>query len=544
MTKSKSILTFSLLSILSVLFLVGIASAVTLSSFAITAPATITSSATSFPISFTLTNTGAAGTVDLTSAFTSSQTGTIALSSTSVAMADGSVTPTTANITGTVTVVAGKVGTFAATITAKESTTTLQTSTLSVPVEFGTNGTQGTDLVLRGVSISSDGADDEEWSRLDTITVNVELKNVGSGDIDDVFVELGLFDSEGNDVTSELDFLNEDEESIDAGNFNDGDSDEVNFEFKLPADFAEGNYNLAVKAYSDDLGENVACADSHNDMSKLYYEDVEVVVDEDNPIVVDDIVLSKTSATAGDLITLTFKVYNLGDSDEDQVRVNIASTTLGIAQSQEIRNFDIGDGEKAELTFTVPATLAAGKYIISFEADYDYDSRNDEYDKSSDDTWTATLDVTGAPIAPSAELNVAVSAELDSDAKAGEQMTVVATIKNNEATSQTIVVDAKNFASWAELDSISDRLVTINAGESKEVTFTFNVNDDAQGEQSFSIETIAGAKSETKEVAVTVEESASLFSGLKGNSMLWIIGAINVVLIVLIIVVAVRLSRK
>jgi len=53
---------------------------------------------------------------------------------------------------------------------------------------------------------------------------------------------------------------------------------------------------------------------------------------------------------------------------------------------------------------------------------------------------------------------------------------------------------------------------------------------------------------EVQQVEVSVAESTGLFSGfgsiLKNSGMLWLIGIINVVLIFLIILVAVRLSRR
>jgi uncharacterized membrane protein len=86
----------------------------------------------------------------------------------------------------------------------------------------------------------------------------------------------------------------------------------------------------------------------------------------------------------------------------------------------------------------------------------------------------------------------------------------------------------------------------LNAGESKDVTITFTVDKDAAGEQTFTLEVRDGTKLSSKEVAVTIakEKSFSSLSGLFANKkLLWIVGAINLVLIILIIVLAVRMLR-
>jgi uncharacterized membrane protein len=82
----------------------------------------------------------------------------------------------------------------------------------------------------------------------------------------------------------------------------------------------------------------------------------------------------------------------------------------------------------------------------------------------------------------------------------------------------------------------------LNAGESKDIVFTFDVADDASGTNSFVIEVQSGDKQESRTVSVAVEGKSGF--SFAGNSMIWIIGAINVILIILIIVVAVSISRR
>ena len=122
-------------------------------------------------------------------------------------------------------------------------------------------------------------------------------------------------------------------------------------------------------------------------------------------------------------------------------------------------------------------------------------------------------------------------------------MTITTTITNLQSSAKDFVVSASGYDSWATLSSISDRLVTLNAGASKQITIKLNVNKDASGDKTFTISAQSGSTTDTRDVSVNVPAQSSLFS-FGGNSLIWIIGIINVVLIVLIVFVAIRLSRR
>ena len=69
--------------------------------------------------------------------------------------------------------------------------------------------------------------------------------------------------------------------------------------------------------------------------------------------------------------------------------------------------------------------------------------------------------------------------------------------------------------------------------------------------ESKSIESISGDKTDRKDVSVEITGAQTAISqpgfslgSLGENTYLWIIGAVNVILIVLIIIVAVRVSRR
>lgn len=259
---------------------------------------------------------------------------------------------------------------------------------------FCENGQVG-NLMIHNIDISNTGEDDDDWIVFDTIKVKINIKNVGDFDIDEVFVELGLFDANGVNKASELDFSNRDEEKLEVGDINDGDRDEVNFEFRVPADFEEGTYKLAFKAYSEDQNEIELCADTSEDLSHLTYQeiDIERVEDEDKFIQIYDLEISPESAVCGERITATMGVVNLGDEDQNRVKIVASSPSLNINKEFEIKEgLGIGETSQVSFSFNIPKDADVLNHQIRFKTFYDY--KNAVYRTESYDEWITALRVT------------------------------------------------------------------------------------------------------------------------------------------------------
>lgn len=441
-----------------------------------------------------------------------------------------------------------KFGNNVITISASANSATPQSISFSIPQTFCKNGPKGTDLSLNSIDVNNDGEDDEIWKPLDTVTVKVRIDNDGTNDASSVYVELGLFDVNGKNAVNDLDFVNSDEEKIKLGTIKDGEDDTATFEFKVPYDIKEGAYSLAIKAYSRNDGENNSCIDSSTDLdNKIFHSiSVEKENDEGKIIAFDRIVVTPSEAVCGDKVILSTDVINIGSDNEDRVRVNLYSKELNLDLDNEItRGIDSEDKESTSFSFTVPQGLADKSYRLELTAEYDY--RNGVYRESSENPEYALLKVFGCTVqSTTTTARIAtISASLESDAKAGKEVVIKGTITNVANATTAYIVNAKGYDSWASLTSISDRVITLNVGESKDVTFKFNANKDASGENSFIIEVMSNGKSETREVAVEIASSTNSLSSLfKNNALAWVIGLVNLILIVLIIVVAVRLSRR
>ena len=465
------------------------------------------------------------------------------LSETSFDLSAGQSRQMSVSLAPTVDLNTLRFGTNTATVTATAGNVTAAT-TFTIRKTFCSAGEKGTNLTINQIDVTSTGDDDDEWKPLDRITVEVEVENNGDEDLDDVVVELGLFDNAGKKVIGDLDFDNADDEKITLDKLNDNDEDTVTFTFLVPGDFDSGSYKLTVKAYSKDVGESNLCTDTSSDLDNSFFHDIRVEREEEEGkfIGFSDSRVSPTEATCGDTVTFATDVYNIGEDDEDRVKVKIANRELDVDMSQEIRNMDIGDRKQVQFTFVVPQ-VADKTYFLELTSEYDYRSGN--YHEFSDEAFKFPLKVIGCSVVPTnvSTSDIAISASLESDAKAGKEMVVKTTLRNRGTQAVTAVVVAKGYDDWAKLDRISERLVQLAPGESKEITLTFTVDADAKGEQSFILEIGSGSRVQTQEVAVTIEESAGL-QGLSTNKLAWIIGIINVILIIIIIIVAVKISRR
>ncbi|MFH1802157.1 MAG: putative S-layer protein [archaeon] len=441
------------------------------------------------------------------------------------------------------------------TATANDGTTT-GAVTMTVEGSFCEAGSVGGGLEITDVKIDNTGeGKDDEWHLLNTVEVEIQFENVGNDDLEDIFIEIGFFDSDGKNQVSDLEFENSDEEEFDYGDLDEGDDDTVTFKFRVPADFEDGNYKLTAKVYSDKSGEDVECTDTASDFDegdKYALIDVERESDQGKFIAFENVEFTPTEASCGDRISMTLDVFNVGDEDQDQVKITLKNTELGINEFVEIRtDLDQGDKETVSFDFVVPDDAKDKFYTLALSAEYDYNRGT--YREELDEDTEVPLKVIGCGTGSgtgtgSTDRIAIISASLDSEeVVAGGEVIVKATVTNLKSQRTAFAIDALGYQSWATLDEISPRILDLAEGESKDVFLTFIVDEDVEGEKSFDIEVKDGlGGTETREIALNIEGSSASSVGFDfgDSAFLWVIGAVNVILVVLIIVVAVRVARR
>jgi len=422
------------------------------------------------------------------------------------------------------------------------------TDTLNLPVSFiGSfckQGEKGTDLEITKIRIDNEDGDDDEWTPLDKIEIKVEVSNNANERVKEVFVELGLFDSQGKNVIKDMDDL--DDEEVDLGSIKDSDEETAVFTFTVPADFETDNYKLTAKAFSKDAGEENLCTAKSSDLEDTFFQVIsgEREEDEEKHVIVNNIKVSPETAQCGERVQVSGEVVNIGDADyENQVRVNLFNQELGIKLEKVIReDFDQGDSQVFDFEFLIPK-IAEKIYTLEFSTDYDYDEDDNTYDISSEERFTGIVKVQGN--CEEEVKSVKISAELDvetPEAVAGKRVIINAKLENTGSSQTVYTVSVVGNEEWSDIVSIDPQVVSLAPGESKEVVIVLGVNPDAQGDKELTVKTSFNGQTTEQKVALPVllkpgQELTPFVENIRGNWFIYLIIVVNVILIIAIILV-------
>jgi len=402
--------------------------------------------------------------------------------------------------------------------------------------DCATVGNPNTDLTIEieGIKVMKGFGDDEEfWYPLDSIEVEIKAENNNQDeDMRDVEIEWGLYDVEAekwvfDEKESDFNLKDDSDKTI----FVEFDLDDVD-------EFDNNDYVFYVWAngeLKDDAKTKICASDS---------EEIEIVNSDDFVVLAD--IESPETASCGSEIQITADVWNVGDNDQDEVKVVIFNKELGINEVIEMGEIKDFDNEVLDTFVEIPSDVEEKIYALSLKV---FDEDNDIYETDEDNDeseFIIRIDITGCSVSSTA----LVSANLESGGKAGEDLVVKSTIANTGTSSVTYTVNAAGYAEWASSASADQSTFTLGVGESKDVLFTLDVKEDASGENQFNIEVLSeNSLVATQPVQVEIQESGSgfgvagnLFSD--GNKYLWGIGILNVILIIVIIIVAIKVARK
>ncbi len=375
---------------------------------------------------------------------------------------------------------------------------------------------------------------DDEFYQFEEIEVEVTIENRGNDRINDVIVSWGLY----NKRTGE--FIIDDEESkVDVKDDND---EVVTFTFKIdPNDFEEADstddFVLYVKAYSDDEGENNQCN----------FKSTSVTIPRDDDFVVlDSDINFPAEVQCSETVQSSIDAWNIGDNAEDNVYVIISNKELGLNKRLEAGDLDILENKKMSFEFDIPKNATEKSYPLEFKV-YNEDDEIFENDNNDESVLRQNLVVKGGC---EVKKSVDLSTSLDSDAVAGKELTIKSTLRNTGSTDTTYQMIVVGYDSWATLQNVEPRTLTLKAGESKDVTITLIPNKGTTGDKDFTVQALYNGLITEQKITVPIKESPGFsLTGLSignigGSWFIWVVAALNIILVVLIIVIAVRIARK
>jgi hypothetical protein len=398
------------------------------------------------------------------------------------------------------------------------------------------------EIKIKDITVTDGYGDDEEWGLLDEIEVEIEVQNKGDYDVDDISLEWGIANEDMTEWVIEMD--EEDE-------FNLKDGKEENYILKftinekdLDLDFFELNKNYKIYARITGTIEDKNSPNDGNQTCIYDSQDVDFLIDSD--FLKLDKLTSPDLVSCGDDVQITADIWNIGDNDQEEVYIIIFNKELGISKKIEIGDVDSFDKELLDTMIKIPKDVEEKTYYLKLEI-YDEDNdifESDEFDKESE--FFIPINVKGNCILSAG--SASVSASLDSEAKEGEKLIIKTTILNTGENSAMYSVTPTGYSLWASSATIDIPTFTLNAEESKQVIITLQVREDASGENYFNIEVVSGEQIVKNQPVTVIIESKSVFSSIsdltKGKNLIWVIGFINVLLVIVIIVVAVKVSRK
>ncbi len=413
--------------------------------------------------------------------------------------------------------------------------------------DFGIINTQGEycdyddnnnlNIEIKELDVRGGFGNDDEWYAFDLIEVEVDIENNGDEKIKDIEVEWGLYDRETGKF-----IVDDSEKDFD---LKDGKEETITIEFKLDEDIEDldgGDFIFIVKATGEDEefdGDRTCASDS---------ESVDVII-EDDFVLLDDIEFLETVSCGTDL-QVTADVWNIGEDEQEDVVVIITERSLDINEKIIIGEIEEFDSEQLDAILQIPSDAKEGIYYIEFRV-YDDDSiyETEENDKA---LFKVQLTIKGScsdtPDQGSEE--VFVDAILESGGQAGQELVVKVTVTNTGDELIGYELGAESYEDWATLTEISPRSLVLDAGDSKESLFTFEVNKNVEGEKVFNIKITSGGDLITiKPASVLIEKRGGGF-GITGaaisedNWYLWGIGLLNIILVIIIIIVAVRVARR
>ena len=360
----------------------------------------------------------------------------------------------------------------------------------------------------------------------DIIPIEVDVDNEGQNDIR-VQVEAFLFSDNRNiaDTSSATKRIDEKEDE--------------NFKLRLriPLDQEDIDENdeltLFIKAFDDEF-EQLNCVQERQ-MVDIQLDDEDIIVDEE------ETKIFPQAGVCGDVVSASVKVVNIGDQENDNVRVRVEVPALRIREESDkftLEEFNEGEDNTAVRQFRlkIPDDAQPRKYSMRVVADFEGGS----------DTLTVPFDVLSCnkpgSIPGQPQLNP-VSITIGENAittKQGAIVTIPVTVVNNGAERMTYIVSVTNIEDFADS---STKKVTVLPGKQSTALMDVIVRERTEeGTYSATVVVRDGPTTiSSKNVQVTVGEKkttkkeADPVAPFLGDIPLWVWVIVNLLLLAVVL---------
>ncbi|MBI5871791.1 hypothetical protein HZB88_01775 [archaeon] len=297
---------------------------------------------------------------------------------------------------------------------------------------------------------------------------------------------------------------------------------------ELPADMdvEDNEYTLYVQAYDAE--------GSVQNSYTLYLERTRHKVE------IIDLLVSPSSAEAGESVLLDVRIKNYGDQKEEDIKVIASIDALGLSVSDyvdelaayEEDNEDEEDSDSAVLTLNIPEDADAGVYELAVDVEY-ADGHETVEDEASltiaGEGTTTTTTTTSEEVVITADTGLLT---LD----IGEEKYFKLSFANKGASPQSFTIAVSGTQAWADV-KVSPSYLSIAAGNTEDAYIY--VKPTLSGTYEFTVS--ASTDSVVEEINLKADVAGK--TGEIESSELLKIGAIALVVVIIILLLAVALRK-
>lgn len=245
------------------------------------------------------------------------------------------------------------------------------------------------------------------------------------------------------------------------------------------------------------------------------------------------VVLNPESVVAGRALLATVRVKNMGEKDEEGIKVKVSIPDLGVSATDFIDELEADESTTSEeLYLRIPQCAKPGDYDVKVSLDF-----NEGFD---DVSTTKTVEVLASETCPQVSGGertvIVVSTEPQAVSVGGSGTVYPISITNAGSTTKVYTLAVDSSASWATTRMSPSNVVTVGPGEARAVSLYVAANSGTpDGERVFtvSVKDQSGRTLEQLVMKANVISSSGGFGGLRKYLEVGL-----VVLVVLLIVIA------
>ena len=395
-----------------------------------------------------------------------------------------------------------------------------------------TNNTNTTAQYLTVSSVKINGDTFNNGDRLrvnrgDKLQIRVGVK-AGSIDVKDAEIEASINGYRYSKY--ERDMVTDYSSTFDLGP---SESDYFTLNLQVPTDIQENDALLRLRV-----------VDRNNPAIEYTYQIVIYGTNRDNAVQIQDYFISPSDTIdAGRALSFKLKVKNYGDTDLDDISVEVAIPELSLNTFETLNTLNAQDTKSFEaLLLRIPSDAKPGQYNVVATV---------HFDKYESTTQTKQITVKGAPTTPttpgvSGKTVVTMPDSIEvSKGTTGAVYPIM--VENKANTAKTYVVSVTGIDAWGTGTLQPSSVVLVGPGESKTVYLNLVAKDDAAtGDKVFQVGIKSGSEATTTNVVAKLKDASSTpasSSDVK-NVLEWALIILVVILIILGLIVLVAKLRK